>query len=106
MGSAPRKYTKVKKTGGQRKLTCSVIATDSPEHSAAGIDSRALPNWECEADSPSLHQSLATVYPLGGCVIQGEAVFCSWGLISVWDAVACPQRLTFLAAGRQAHWLE
>lgn len=106
MGSAPRKYTKVKKTGGQRKLTCSVIATDSPEHSAAGIDSRALPNWECEADSPSLHQSLATVYPLGGHVIQGEAVFCSWGLISVWDTVACPQRLTFLAAGGQAHWLE
>ena len=49
---------------------------------------------------------LATVYPLGGCVIQGEAVFCSWGLISVWNRVACPQRLTFLAAGGQAHWLK
>ena len=106
MGSAPKKYTKVQKTGGRRKLTCSVIPTDSPEHSAAGIDSQAVPHWECEADSPSLAQALATVYPLGGHIIQREAAFCSGGLISGWDTVVCPQRLTFIAAGGKAHWLE
>lgn len=75
MGSAPRKYMKVQKTGGWRKLTCSVIPTDSPEQSAAGIDSKAVPHWECEADSPSLGPVIGHSLPLGRAYNTGRGSF-------------------------------